>query len=109
MVEGYDVKWNKAGDHYAILFDRKVVIYNMNAEVQTTIEHRVRIHCIKYFDHPKHGEIVIMGTDDKLIQFVSPSDGKVLQELKGHRARYLLLSNLLIIQGKGNRSNYHVS
>src|SRR5271170_6347247 len=51
-VEAFDVKWNSAGDQYAILFDRKVVIYNMNAEVLTTIENRVRIHCIRYFQHP---------------------------------------------------------
>ena len=88
MVEAFDVKWNKAGDHYAILFDRKVIIYNMNAEPQATLEHRVRVHCIRYFEHPVYGEVLALGTDDKLIQFHSTSDGKLLQEVKGHRARF---------------------
>jgi len=87
-LEAFDVKWNVAGDQYTILFDRRVVIYNMNAEPLTTIEHPVRIHCIEYFNHPVHGETLLAGTDDKLIHIHSVSDGKVWQELKGHRARY---------------------
>ena len=90
MIEAYDIKWNKKGDQYAILFDRKVVVYNMNAEPLATIEHRVRIHCIRYYLHPVHGETLLVGTDDKLIQIHSVSDGRLLQELKGHRARYTL-------------------
>ena len=96
MIEAYDVKWNKEGDHYAILFDRKVVIYNMNAEPQVSIEHPVRIHCIRYLAHPVHGETVLLGTDDKLIRIHSVSDGSLLQELKGHRARYPFLEAKLI-------------
>ena len=88
-LEAFDVKWNATGDQYAILFDRRVVIYNMNAEPRATIEHRVRIHCIQYFDHPVHGETLLAGTDDKLICIHSVSDGKVLQDIKGHRARYV--------------------
>ena len=90
MIEAYDVKWNKKGDHYAILFDRRVVIYNMNAEPQVTIEHPVRIHCIRYLAHPVQGETLLLGTDDKLIRIHSVSDGNLLQEMKGHRARYPL-------------------
>jgi protein MAK11 len=88
MVEGFDVRWNSVGDRYAILFDRKVVIYNMEVEVLLTIEHPVRIHCVRYFQHPVHGETLLAGTDDKLIRVYSVSNGEVLQELKGHRARY---------------------
>ena len=40
------------------------------------------------FDHPVHGETLLAGTDDKLICIHSVSDGKVLQDIKGHRARY---------------------
>lgn len=69
----------------------------MNAVALTTIEHRVRIHCIQYFDHLVHGETLLTGTDDKLIQIHSVSDGKVLQELKGHRARYARKHNVLIL------------
>lgn len=60
----------------------------MNAEPLATIEHPVRIHCMQYFDHPVHGETLLVGTDDKAIRFHSVSDGTILQELKGHRARY---------------------
>lgn len=88
MLEAYAVKWNGKGDQYAILFDHKIVIYNMDAEPQATIEHRARIHCIRYFLHPVHGETLLAGTDDKLIRIYSVSDGSLLQELKGHRARY---------------------
>jgi hypothetical protein len=87
-VEAFDVKWNAAGDHYAILFDRKIVVYDMQATAVLTIEHPVRIHCIRYFEHPTHGKTIMAGLDDKLIRFYSPSDGKVLQDIKGHRARY---------------------
>ena len=87
-LEAFDVKWNVAGDQYTILFDRRVVIYNMNAEPLTTIEHHVRIHCMEYFNHPVHGETLLAGTDDKLIRIHSVSDGKVWQELRGHRARF---------------------
>lgn len=86
-TEGFDVKWTAAGDHFAILFDRKIVVYDMSAQPILTIEHPVRIHCIRYFKHPTHGETILAGLDDKLIRFYSPSDGKVLQEIKGHRAR----------------------
>jgi len=88
LVEAFDVKWNAKGDQYAILFDRKIVIYDMNAQPLTTIGHRLRIHCIQYFQHPVHGETLLAGTDDKLIRIYSVTDGSVLQELKGHRARY---------------------
>ena len=87
-IEAFDVKWNAAGDHYAILFDRKIVIYDMQATPILTIEHPVRIHCIRYFQHPTHGETILAGLDDKLIRFYSPSNAKVLQEIKGHHARY---------------------
>ena len=60
----------------------------MNAQPLTTMEHRVRIHCIQYFQHPVHGETLLAGTDDKLIRIYSVTDGSVLQDLKGHRARY---------------------
>ena len=60
----------------------------MNAEVLTTITHHVRIHHIQYFNHPVHGETLVTGTDDKLICFYSVSSGELLQDLKGHRARY---------------------
>lgn len=85
--EAFDVKWDDAGDQYAILFDRKIVIYDMSALPKVTIEHHVRIHCIRYFQHPVHGETLMSGTDDKLIRIHSLADGAVLQELKGHRAR----------------------
>ena len=88
-LEGFDVKWNFSGDQYAILFDRKVVIYNMNAEPLVTIEHNMRLHCVRYFQHPTHGETLVAGTDDKLIKFYSAKDGKELQVLKGHGARYI--------------------
>jgi hypothetical protein len=88
LVEAFDVKWNAKGDQYAILFERKIVVYDMNAQPLTTIQYRVRIHCILYFQHPVHGETLLAGTDDKLINIYSVSDGTVLQELKGHRARY---------------------
>jgi protein MAK11 len=88
LVEAFEVKWTAKGDQYAILFDRKIVIYDMNAQPLTTIGHRVRIHCIQYFQHPVHGETLLAGTDDKLIRIYSVTDGSVLQELKGHRARY---------------------
>ena len=88
MIEAYDVKWNAAGDRYAILFDRRVVVYNMEVEAQITIEHSVRIHCVQYLQHPIHGETIMTGTDDKLICVHSASTGEVLQEIKGHRARY---------------------
>jgi len=88
LVEAFDVKWNAKGDQYAILLDRKIVIYDMNAQPLTTIGHRVRIHCIQYFQHPVHGETLLAGTDDKLIRIYSVTDGSVLQDLKGHRARY---------------------
>jgi len=78
------------------------VIYDMNAEPQVTIEHRVRIHCIRYFDHPVHGEVLMVGTDDKLIRFLSPSDGKVFLEIKGHRARYCSSKNVLTCQSQGD-------
>lgn len=87
MVEAMDVKWNAAGDQYAILFDRRVVVYNMQVEAHITIEHSARIHCIRYYQHPVHGETIIVGTDDKLIRIYSASTGQVLQELAGHRAR----------------------
>jgi WD40 repeat protein len=87
-VEAFDVKWNAAGDHYAIMFDRKIVVYDMQATAVLTIQHPVRIHCIRYFQHPVHGETILAGLDDKFIRFYSPSAGKVLQDIKGHRARY---------------------
>jgi hypothetical protein len=99
-LEAFDVKWNAAGDQYAIRFDRRVIIYNMNAEPLTTIEHRVRIHCIHYFHHPVHGETLLTGTDDKLICIHSVSDGKVLQDIKGHRARYASNYTRLMIGSK---------
>jgi hypothetical protein len=60
----------------------------MLAEPLVTIEHHVRIHCIQYFQHSIHGETLLVGTDDKIIRIHSISDGNVLQELKGHHARY---------------------
>lgn len=72
----------------------------MNAVVLTTIEHRVRIHCIQYFNHPAHGETLLAGTDDKFIRIHSVSDGKVLQELKGHRARFVDYEILLTVESK---------
>jgi hypothetical protein len=62
----------------------------MSAEPQVTIQHTVRIHCIRYFEHPLHGETLIIGMDDKMIRIHSVSDGTILQELKGHRARWTL-------------------
>src|SRR5215471_21030334 len=99
-LEAFDVKWNATGDQYAILFDRGVVIYDMNAEPRTTIEHHVRIHCIQYFNHPVYGETLVAGTDDKLIRIYSVLDGKVLQVIKGHRARYSVNSTRLMIGSK---------
>ena len=99
-IEAFDVKWNATGDQYAILYDQRVVIYTLNAEPRTTIEHRVRIHCIQYFNHPEHGETLLAGTDDKLICIHSVSDGKVLQEIKGHRARYAANCGGLMIGSK---------
>jgi len=64
----------------------------MNAQPLTTIEHRVRIHCIRYLQHPVHGETLLAGTDDKLIRIYSIADGSVLEDLKGHRARYAHLN-----------------
>jgi WD40 repeat protein len=87
-AEAFDVKWNAVGDHYAIRFDRKIMVYDMQATAVLTIEHPVRIHCIRYFQHPIHGETILAGLDDKLIRFYSPSDGKIVQDIKGHRARY---------------------
>jgi len=63
-------------------------MYDMQATPIHTIEHPARIHCIRYFQHPTDGETILAGLDDRLIRFYSPSDGKVLQEIKGHRARY---------------------
>jgi hypothetical protein len=87
MVEAFDVKWNAAGDRYAILFDQRVVIYDMAATAQVTFGTPVRIHCMRYFQHPVHGETIVVGADDKLVRIYSVSDGTVLHELKGHRAR----------------------
>lgn len=28
-IEGLCVRWNKSGDHYAIMFDRQINIYNV--------------------------------------------------------------------------------
>jgi hypothetical protein len=72
----------------------------MNAVALTTIENRVRIHCIQYFLHPVHGETLLAGTDDQLIRIYSVSDGKAFQELKGHRARYIDYDIPLIVVSK---------
>jgi hypothetical protein len=93
------VRWNSAGDQYAILFDLKIVIYNMNAESLLTIDYPIRIHCIRYFQHPVHGETLVAGMDDKLLRIHSLSDGKVLQELEGHRARYIIHGSVALILG----------
>jgi hypothetical protein len=99
-VEAFEVRWNATGNQYAILFDRKVVIYNMEAEAQLSIEHSVRIHCIRYFQHPVHRETILLGTDDKQIRIHSVSDGSLLEELKGHRARYAIAKSTLIVGWK---------
>ena len=72
----------------------------MSAVARTTIEHHVRIHCIQYFSHPVHGETLLAGTDDKLVRIHSVLDGTVVQELKGHRARYSLYIKRLMVGSK---------
>lgn len=72
----------------------------MNAEPLATIEHRVRIHCVQYFNHPVHGETLLSGTDDKLICIHSVSDGNVLQDIRGHRARHATNCARLIVGSK---------
>ncbi|KAF7726718.1 hypothetical protein EC973_008492 [Apophysomyces ossiformis] len=87
--EGLVVHWNKDGSKYAIMFDRKVNIYNVSdAKVAQTIEHRSRFLCMKYYHSSKTDkEYVVTGSEDKIIRIWDSTSGECIAELKGHKLR----------------------
>ncbi|KAI9488536.1 WD40-repeat-containing domain protein [Zychaea mexicana] len=87
--EGLCVLWNKTGDKYAIMFDRQIKIYNVaDAEVTSTISHRSRFLCMRYYtSNSDNKEYIISGHEDKTIRIWDASTGELATELAGHKLR----------------------
>ncbi|KAI8371365.1 WD40-repeat-containing domain protein [Radiomyces spectabilis] len=87
--EGQIVLWNSAGNQYAIMFDRKVCVYNVSdAQVATTIEQRSRLLCMRYYHSATNDkDYIITGSEDKKIRIWDASSGTCVAELSGHQWR----------------------
>ncbi|KAG0167576.1 hypothetical protein DFQ28_011592 [Apophysomyces sp. BC1034] len=92
--EGLVVQWNNDGSKYAIMFDRKINIYNVSdAKVALTIEHRSRFLCMKYYYSSKtEKEYIITGSEDKIARIWDPTSGDCVAELTGHKLRVKTMS-----------------
>lgn len=42
FIEGLCVRWNKGGDHYAIMFDRQINIYNVTVSLGILVGEQVK-------------------------------------------------------------------
>ncbi|CEG73450.1 hypothetical protein RMATCC62417_08829 [Rhizopus microsporus] len=89
--EGMIVLWNTTGDKYAIMFDKKINVYNVSdAQVATTMSHTSKFHTIKYFVLNDE-EYLISGHEDKIIRIWNLS-GECIKEIKGHKLRVKALT-----------------
>ncbi|KAI7863607.1 WD40-repeat-containing domain protein [Spinellus fusiger] len=87
--EGQVVLWNKAGDQYAILFDRKIHTYSVSdAHIISKMEHRSKFLCMQYYLSPTtEKEYIVSGHEDKHIRVWDTSSGTCIAEWKGHDLR----------------------
>ncbi|OAD78482.1 hypothetical protein PHYBLDRAFT_62755 [Phycomyces blakesleeanus NRRL 1555(-)] len=86
--EGLVVLWNTDGTKYAIMFDRKINVYNVSdAQVMTTIEHKSKFLCMRYFESSDKKEYIISGHEDKTIRIWEAETGKCVVEIVGHKFR----------------------
>ncbi|CDS12298.1 hypothetical protein LRAMOSA04493 [Lichtheimia ramosa] len=104
--EGLCVRWNKSGDHYAIMFDRQINIYNVtDAEVAVSISQRSRFLCMQYYTSKAGKEYLITGSEDRVARIWDVSTGESVVELKGHKLRVKALS---VIESKPEGSDQDV-
>ncbi|KAI7851650.1 WD40-repeat-containing domain protein [Circinella umbellata] len=107
--EGLFVSWNKNGDKYAIMFDRQIKIYNVaDAEVTTTISHRSRFLCMRYYTSKTttNKEYIISGHEDKTIRIWDASTGDLVTEFIGHKLR---VKTITLIESKPSNDQDPVS
>ncbi|KAI8970195.1 WD40-repeat-containing domain protein [Mycotypha africana] len=92
------VLWNTEGNQYAVMFDRKIQIYNVSdAQVAVTISHRSRFNTMKFF-HSKatNKDYIVTGSEDKYLRLwdLSTEEGKCIKEIQGHKLRVKAISVL---------------
>ncbi|CAG8447385.1 11020_t:CDS:2 [Ambispora leptoticha] len=86
--EGEIVIWNTTGEQYAILMNNEIDIYSIkNAQVVHKFQQRSRYVCMKFYEHPELGELLVTGSEDKTINVYDVNDSKCLVTLIGHKNR----------------------
>ncbi|KAK5577116.1 hypothetical protein RB653_002054 [Dictyostelium firmibasis] len=84
-TEGFIVQWSPSGDHYAVVFKDKVVVYNSsNFEELVSLDFNLQVLAIKFFDD----NTLMVGGEDKLLTFIDyKNGGKITKQLMGHENR----------------------
>ncbi|KAN0018299.1 hypothetical protein ACTFIU_010914 [Dictyostelium citrinum] len=102
--EGFIVQWSPSGEHYAVVFKDKVVVYNSsNFEELVSLEFKLQILAIKFLDD----HTLMVGGEDKLLTFIDyKNGGKITKQLMGHDNR---IKGIDILKFKGVDKTYVVT
>eukprot|EP01132_Coremiostelium_polycephalum_P001416 gene1416-1787_t len=88
--EAFIVQWSPSGDHYALVFADRVVIYTADGKELHSFDFPQQVLALKFYDN----ETLLVGGEDKLITLIDYKNGKIKKTLEGHETRIKGLDTL---------------
>jgi len=88
--EGFLVQWSPSGDHYAVVFNDNLTIYDSEGKEIHVLPFTQQLLAIKFYDD----NTLLVGGEDKVISVIDYKKGKVLKVFEGHENRIKGLETL---------------
>ncbi|KAG5438386.1 hypothetical protein PCANB_002874 [Pneumocystis canis] len=94
--EAFCIQWNTTGDHYAVLLNKGVMIYDMSATLVYCFSSPIQLNSIHYaVSKKKQHEMLILGFQDGHIQIRDSSNGKLLESFVAHENRIKAITSCI--------------